>query len=36
MKNAFRGSWMVMAVLIAGLVGCANTGEKTGVYVDDS
>jgi osmotically-inducible protein OsmY len=36
MKNAFRGSWMVMGVLMAGLVGCANTGEKTGVYVDDS
>jgi len=36
MKNAFTGSWMVIAVLIAGLVGCANSGEKTGVYVDDS
>jgi len=36
MKNAFRGSWVVMGVLIAGLVGCADTGQKTGAYVDDS
>jgi osmotically-inducible protein OsmY len=36
MKNAFRGSWVVMGVLITGLVGCANTGQKTGAYVDDS
>ena len=36
MKNAFRGSWLLMGVLIAGLAGCANTGEKTGAYVDDS
>lgn len=38
MKNAFKGSWlyMVMGVLILGLAGCANTGEKTGAYVDDS
>ena len=25
-----------MGVLILGLAGCANTGEKTGGYVDDS
>ena len=36
MKNAFRGSWIVLVVLIAGLVGCANSGQKTGAYVDDS
>ncbi len=38
MKNAFKGSWlcMVISVLILGLAGCANTGEKTGAYVDDS
>ena len=36
MKNAFKGSWLLMGVLIAGLAGCANTGEKTGAYVDDS
>ena len=36
MKNAFRGSWVVLVVLIAGLVGCANSGQKTGAYVDDS
>ena len=38
MKNAFRGSWLLVVVLIAGLAGCANTntGQKTGAYVDDS
>jgi osmotically-inducible protein OsmY len=36
MKNAFNGSLLFMAVLILGLAGCANTGEKTGAYVDDS
>jgi osmotically-inducible protein OsmY len=36
MKNAFRGSWMLVGVLLLGLAGCANTGEKTGTYVDDS
>lgn len=38
MKNAFKGSWlyMVMGVLILGLAGCANSGAKTGAYVDDS
>ena len=36
MRNAFRGSWMVVAALILGLAGCANTGEKSGTYVDDS
>lgn len=36
MKNAFSKSGLLMGVLIAGLAGCANTGEKTGAYVDDS
>ena len=38
MKNVFTGRWLFtgMFVLIAGLAGCANTGEKTGTYVDDS
>ena len=36
MKHASRGSWVLVGVLIAGLAGCANTGEKTGAYVDDS
>ena len=38
MKNIFKGSWLLMGafVLIAGLAGCAGSGEKTGVYVDDS
>jgi osmotically-inducible protein OsmY len=38
MKNIFKGSWLLMGafVLIAGLAGCANTGEKSGAYVDDS
>ena len=38
MRNVFAGRWLFtgMFVLIAGLAGCANTGEKTGAYVDDS
>jgi len=36
MKNAFSGKWLVTGLLIAGLAGCANTGTKTGAYVDDS
>jgi len=36
MKNAITGSWMIMGVLLAGLTGCAGSGEKTGMYVDDS
>jgi osmotically-inducible protein OsmY len=36
MKNAFKGSWLFMAVLILGLAGCAGSGEKSGAYVDDS
>ncbi len=36
MKHALRGSLLVMSVLIAGLAGCANSGEKSGAYVDDS
>jgi hyperosmotically inducible protein len=36
MQNAFRGSWMVVVALILGLAGCANTGETSGTYMDDS
>jgi osmotically-inducible protein OsmY len=36
MKNAFRTSWVLVGVLMLSLAGCANTGEKTGTYVDDS
>lgn len=39
MNNASKGSWLVVAVLMAGLAGgCASSGsgEKTGLYVDDS
>jgi osmotically-inducible protein OsmY len=38
MMNAFKGKWLLTGVfvLIAGLAGCANTGEKSGAYVDDS
>jgi hyperosmotically inducible protein len=38
MMNALRGSWLLTGVfvLIAGLAGCANTGEKSGAYADDS
>jgi hyperosmotically inducible periplasmic protein len=36
MKIAFSRSWVVMGALIAGLTGCAGSGEKSGAYVDDS
>jgi osmotically-inducible protein OsmY len=36
MTNPFRGSWVLAGALILGLAGCANSGEKTGAYVDDS
>jgi osmotically-inducible protein OsmY len=36
MTNLFRGSWVLAGALILGLAGCANSGEKTGAYVDDS
>ena len=36
MKNLFSGRWLLMGALIAGLAGCAGSGEKTGAYVDDS
>ena len=38
MKKIFKGSWLLTGVfvLIAGLAGCANSGEKSGAYVDDS
>ena len=29
-------NWLILGVLIAVLGGCANAGEKTGAYVDDS
>ena len=36
MKNVLRGSLVLVAVLLLGLAGCANTGKETGAYVDDS
>ena len=36
MKNAFKGSWLVLGALILGLAGCAGSGQRTGEYVDDS
>jgi len=36
MKIAFNTNWLVLGALLLGLAGCANTGEKTGAYVDDS
>ncbi len=36
MKSIFSGSWLLTGALIAGLVGCAGAGEKSGAYVDDS
>ncbi len=38
MKNVFKRSWLyvVMGILMLGLTGCANTGAKSGAYVDDS
>ena len=40
MRNTTTRSLMIVSVLIAGLMGCANTGTgtgtKTGAYVDDS
>jgi hyperosmotically inducible protein len=35
MKNAFQNG-VLMGVLLLVLGGCANPGEKTGAYVDDS
>ena len=36
MKNACKGSWLVLGALLLGLAGCAGSGERTGGYVDDS
>ena len=36
MKTVFKGSFALAAVVLLGLAGCANTGEKSGAYVDDS
>jgi osmotically-inducible protein OsmY len=36
MKNVFKRSLVFTGVLLLGLAGCANTGEKSGAYVDDS
>ena len=38
MKNVFIGRWLFtgMFVLVAGLAGCANSGERSGAYIDDS
>lgn len=36
MKNVLAGGLLLTGVLLAGLTGCANTGEKSGMYMDDS
>lgn len=36
MKAALGKSGLVFGSLLLALAGCANTGEKTGTYVDDS
>jgi hyperosmotically inducible protein len=38
MRYVFKGHWLLTGffVLIAGLAGCANSGEKSGAYVDDA
>ena len=38
MNYVFKGRWLLTGffVLIAGLAGCANSGEKSGAYVDDT
>jgi hyperosmotically inducible periplasmic protein len=36
MSNTLKSTWIIMATLTLGLAACANTGEKTGSYVDDS
>lgn len=36
MKIAFRALGVFMMVAMLGLAGCANTGQKSGTYVDDS
>lgn len=36
MKAVSGARWAVLGFLIAGLLGCANQGQKTGAYVDDS
>jgi osmotically-inducible protein OsmY len=36
MNRILKGSSLFVAALLLGVVGCANTGTKTGAYVDDS
>lgn len=36
MRNERAGKWLALGALIVVLGGCANAGEKTGVYVDDA
>lgn len=36
MKNVFKGSLLLTGALLLGLAGCANTGQKSGTYMDDS
>lgn len=36
MNKVLRGSGVLAFALIASLVGCANSGQKTGAYVDDA
>lgn len=36
MNRNFIVRSVIAAVLLGGMIGCANTGQKTGAYVDDS
>ena len=36
MRTELAKNWLIIGVLIAILGGCANAGQKTGEYIDDS
>lgn len=36
MKNVRTAALLLSGALLVGLAGCANTGEKSGMYMDDS
>ena len=36
MRSVFKGSLLLTSAFLLSLAGCANTGEKSGAYVDDS
>ena len=36
MTDTYKGTWIIVGALALGLAACANSGEKTGSYVDDS